>query len=239
MQQPELGTWVDAELVGQDAPHDLVGGQGIGLPASAVQAQHQLGVELLLQRVIRDQLAQFRDDLTVPPQMQVGVDPRRQRVQPLVGQGRNLPVAQHLRGDVRQRLSPPPPEGLAQQAGRLGPGPGLRGRVAPGGQHAELADIQPRVVDLDQVSRRPRLDQAGARGAQRRAQPLNRTVQCAPGPRRWPALPQRLGQGVHADHPPGAQQQRRQEHALPGRRHGDLARAVTHPQGPEQPEVHG
>ena len=145
MQQPELGTWIDAELVGQDVPHDLVGGQGVGLPAGAVQAQHQLGVELLLQRVIRDQLAQFGDDLTVPPQMQVGVDPRRQRVQPLVGQGRNLPVAQHLGGNVRQRLSPPPPEGLAQQAGRLGPGPGLRGRVAPGGQHAELADIQPRV----------------------------------------------------------------------------------------------
>jgi hypothetical protein len=48
MQEPELRTWIDAELVGQDTPHDLVGGQGVGLPAGAVQAQHQLRVEGLL-----------------------------------------------------------------------------------------------------------------------------------------------------------------------------------------------
>ena len=239
MQSLEFGTWIDAELVGQDAPHDLVGGQGVGLPAGAVQAQHQLGVELLLQRVVRDQLAQFRHDLTVPPHMQIGVDPRRQRMQPLVGKVGNLTVAQDLGGHVRERFPAPPPERLAQQAGRLGPGPGLRGRMAPGGQRAELADIQPGVVDPDQVPGRPGLDQAGAGGAQRRAQPLNRAVQCAPRPRRCLALPQRPGEGVQADHAPGAQQQRRQEDALPGRRHGDLARAVPHPQRPEQPELHG
>jgi hypothetical protein len=48
MQQPELRTWVDAELVGQDTSHHLVGGQGVGLPAGAVQAQHQLRVKRLL-----------------------------------------------------------------------------------------------------------------------------------------------------------------------------------------------
>jgi hypothetical protein len=189
--------------------------------------------------VIRDQLAQFRHGLTVPPQMQIGVDPRRQRVQPLVGQRGNLPVPQHLRGHVRERFAAPQPQRLPQQAGRLGPGPGRRGRMAPRGQRAELADIQPRVVDLDEVPGRPRLDQAGARRAQRRAQALDRTVQGAARPGRRPALPQRLSESAQADHLPGVQQQRRQEHALPGRRHGDLARAVTHPQRPEQPEVHG
>ena len=87
MQEPELGAGIDAEFAGQDAPHVLVGGEGVGLPAAAVQAQHQLRVELLLQRVSRDQLAQFRHDLAVPAQVQIGVDPRGQRLQPLVFDG--------------------------------------------------------------------------------------------------------------------------------------------------------
>ena len=94
MHEPELGTGIEAQLVGQDAPHVLVGGEGFGLPAVAVQAQHQLGVELLLQRVRPDQLAQFRHHLTVPAQVQVAVDPRDQRLEPLVLDRGNLPVVQ-------------------------------------------------------------------------------------------------------------------------------------------------
>ena len=63
MQEPELRTGIDAQLARQDAPHVLVGREGVGLAAAAVQTQHQLGVELLLQGVSRDQLAQFRQDL--------------------------------------------------------------------------------------------------------------------------------------------------------------------------------
>ena len=96
MQHPELGTRIDAKLIGDDAPHVLVGGQGVGLPAAAVQAQHQLRVELLLQRMGRDQPAQFRRDLTMPAQMQIGVDPCDQGLQPLVFERGNLAVAQQL-----------------------------------------------------------------------------------------------------------------------------------------------
>jgi len=94
VQEPELGTGVDAELVGQDAAYVLVGGEGVGRPAAAVQAQHQLRVELLLQRVRHDRLAQFRHDLPVPSQVQVGVDPRGQHLQPLVFDRAYFAVAQ-------------------------------------------------------------------------------------------------------------------------------------------------
>ncbi len=181
MQEPELGTGIDAKLVGQDAPHVLVGGEGVGLPAAAVQAQHQLRVELLLQRVSRDQLAQFRHDLTVPAQVQVRVDPRDQRLQPQVFDGRDLAVAQQLRGHVGEGLAAPQPERLPQQAGGVRPGPGLGGGVPARGKRAELADVELGVADRDQVTRRPRLDQPGAGRAQRRAQPLDGTVQRAPG----------------------------------------------------------
>ena len=145
MQEPELGTGIDAKLVGQDAPHVLVGGEGVGLPAAAVQAQHQLRVELLLQRVRRDQLAQFGHDLTVPPQVQIGVDPRDQRLQPLVFERRaprgRAAAARARRRAARRATTPSAsrsrPAACAQAAG-------LGGRMAARGEHAELADVEAR-----------------------------------------------------------------------------------------------
>ena len=238
MQQPELGTGINAKLLGHDPPHVLVGGEGVGLAATAVQAQHQLRMELFLQGMSRDQLAQFGHDLAVPPQAQVGVDPRDQRLQPLVFQSGYLTVAQQLCGHVGEGLAAPQRERLAQQRGSLPPGSGLGGRMAARSEHAELADVELAVVDLDQVTRRPRLDQVGAGRTQRRAQPLNGTVQRTPRPGGQLAFPQRLAQRVQADHPASVQQQCGQQHPLPGRRHGYLPCAVPDHQGPEQPEVH-
>ncbi len=238
MQEPEPGAGFEAQLPGHDAPRVLVGGQCVGLPAAAVQAQHQLRVELLLQRVGGDQLAQFRHDLAVPPQLQIGVDPRGQGLAPLVFEGGNLAVAQQRRRHVSQRVAAPQSERLAKQAGRLHPVAGLGGGMAARGEHAELADIQLVVADADQVAGCPGLDQLRTGRAQRRAQALNGTVQRAPRPGRRLAFPQHPRQRVQADHPPGAQQQPRQQHPLPGRGHRYLPRAVPDDQRPEQPEVH-
>ena len=159
--------------------------------------------------------------------MQIGVDPRDQRLPPLVFDGGSLAVPQQLRGHVGERVAPPQPERLPQQAGGLRPGSSRGGRMAARGEDAELADVELAVVDPDQVTRWPRLDQASAGRAKRRAEALNSTVQRAPRPRRRLAVPQHLGQSVQADYPPGAQQQRRQQHTLPGCRHGYVPRAVT------------
>ena len=227
MQEPELRTRIDAKLGRQDAPHVLVGGEGVGLPAAAVQTQHQLRAQLLVQRVSRDQLAQFRQDLTLPAQVQIRVDPGDQRLQPLVLDGGSLAVPQQLRRHVGQRLASPQPERLPQQAGRLRPGAVSGGRMTARGQRAEPADIELGVVEPDQVARWPRLDQVAAGPAQRRAQALNGTVERTPRTGRRRAFPQRLGESVQADHSPASQQQRRQQHTLPWRGHGNVSRAVT------------
>ena len=238
MQQPEPGAGLQAQFPGHDAPRVLVGGQRVGLPAAAVQAQHQLRVELLLQRVGGDQLAQFRHDLAMPPQVQIGVDPRGEGLPPLVFEGGNLAVAQQRRRHVSQRIAAPQPERLAEQAGRPHPVSGLGGGMAARGQHAELADIQLVVGDADQVTGRPGLDQLRPGRAQRRAQALDGAVQGTPCPGRRLAFPEHARQGVQADHSPGAQQQPRQQHPLPGRGNRYLPRAVPDDQRPEQPEVH-
>ena len=94
------------------------------------------------------------------------------------------------------------------------------------GQRAEPADVELGVVDPDQVARWPRLDQIGAGPAQRRAQALNGTVERTPHAGRRRAFPQHLGESVQADHSPGFQQQRREQHPLPWCGHGHVSRAV-------------
>jgi len=96
-----------------------------------------------------------------------------------------------------------------------------------GGERIELLRINLVRVDSQPVTRRPGLDQVGAGRSKRRAQALNGAVQRAPRTRGRLAFPQHLGQVVQADHAPAAQQQRRQQHPLPWRGHGHIARAVT------------
>ena len=184
MQQGQLGTGIDAELIGQHAAHVLEGGQRVGLPAAAVQAQHELRVELLLQRMRRGQLAEFGHDLAMPAEVQVGVDPGDQRLHPLVLDGRHLAVPQQLRRHVGQRLAAPQRERLAQQVRRFRPAASLGRGVATRSQHAERPYVQLAVLDRDQVTGRLGLDQVGPGRPQGRAQPLHRAVQRTPGPGR-------------------------------------------------------
>jgi hypothetical protein len=184
-------------------------------------------VKLLLQRVRDDQLAQFRHYLGVPPQVQIGVDPLHQDLQSLVRDGGNRAVPQQLRGHVGERLAAPQPQCLPQQASGLRPVSGLGRGVSAAGERGELTEVKLAVRDVDQVTGRSRLDQAGAGGVQCRAQPLYGGMQRAARARRGPAFPYCLGESLHADHSPGAEQQRREQHPLPRRRHGHISRAIA------------
>ena len=154
LQPPELGAGVDAELVGQPAAHVLVGGQRVGRLAAAVQAQHELSVELLLQRMRGNELAQLGHQLAIPAQPQVSVDTQGQRLEPPLFQGRHLTGPQQRRRHVGQRFSAPQAEGLPQQAGGLVPAAGRGGGLALGDQRAERAHVQVAVADLDEVAGR-------------------------------------------------------------------------------------
>src|SRR6266540_3298331 len=52
---------LDAELVDQGLPGGAVGGQRLGLPAAAVQGEHELAVQVLAQRVLAHQRLQLTD----------------------------------------------------------------------------------------------------------------------------------------------------------------------------------
>ena len=141
-------------------------------------------MELLLQRVRCDQLAQLRHHLTMPAQLQVGVDAGGQRLQPLVHDRRHLAVPQQQRWHVGERLAAPQRERLAQLVGRFRPAASLRRGVATRGQYAERPYVQLGVPERDEVAGRLGRDQVGPGRAQGGAQPLHGAVQRAPCPGR-------------------------------------------------------
>ena len=57
---PQLGSGFHAELVDQRGARPLEGAQRVGLPSRAVLREHQVGPESLLQRVLRNECLELR-----------------------------------------------------------------------------------------------------------------------------------------------------------------------------------
>ena len=93
---------IDSQLLGKGGAQPLVGGERVGLAPAAVQRQHQLGVDLLIQRVIGHHRGQVGHDLLVPAQ-------RQQHVGALFGGG-------------GAQLAKPDPLGLGERPGDPGEG---------------------------------------------------------------------------------------------------------------------
>jgi hypothetical protein len=99
---------VDAELAGEQVADAPVGGERLGLPAAAVQRQHELAVQPLPQRMLAGQLFQLAGERVVPAQRQVGVDPRLQRGQPQLLQPGRLGPGERVVGQIGQHRATPP-----------------------------------------------------------------------------------------------------------------------------------
>ena len=104
-----------AELIHEHPAGALVGGQRLGLPAAAVQRQHQLGMETLTPGVIVRQLGQLADQLGVQPAGQPGVHPPFLGLHPQRVQPRHLGRDEHVGGHVHERVPAPQADRLAQQ----------------------------------------------------------------------------------------------------------------------------
>jgi hypothetical protein len=73
---------VDAQLLGQGLAGPSVGLQRLGLPAGAVQGQHEQPVQPLVQRMPGDEGLQLADELGVAPEGQIGLQAGLQGAQP-------------------------------------------------------------------------------------------------------------------------------------------------------------
>jgi hypothetical protein len=101
-------TGIYPQVLREGVPQPLVGRQRVRLPSAPVERHHQLGVDLLVQRVLGGHLLQFGQQLQMFPGGQPGLgqrspDPLEQQVQPS-----RLLLKPGQPGHVRQR--PPAPQ---------------------------------------------------------------------------------------------------------------------------------
>ena len=106
--------WVDAQLLSKRLADPPIGLQRLGLPTRAVQAEQELLVQLLTQRLPRDQRLQLPDQLGVPPEGQIGLNPGLQDGEPLLLEPGALGLRERLVGELRQRRAAPQLQRLAE-----------------------------------------------------------------------------------------------------------------------------
>lgn len=184
-------SWVIAsQLLHERPPRVPVGGERFGLPAGAIQRQHELGAQPLTQRVFRGQLAQLANEVAVAAQVQFEVD--------AVLQDREPPLVEACRRDLHDPAVHP---GRRWTLPKRQPGAQItsgvldavfRGRrPAAHGEPLEAPDIQVVVGDAEDVPGRACDDGAGdARGGQDTAQSRDADLHLTPGGRGRPIVPE-------------------------------------------------
>jgi hypothetical protein len=205
---------LERELVGKETAALLVHVQRVGLPARAVEREHQLAAQALAERIRRHQLLQLRYDLGVSAELELRLDALLQRAEPQLLEALGLGAREVLVAKVGKRLAAEERERAPQKLG-----PRVRVRLPPGLRHqrvetAEVAVLRPQAK---RVSRWARLDRLRSEQLpERRHVPVQRLRHRL----RRLRPPQGLDQLVCTDHLAPAQQQQREQRPLlrPGRR---------------------
>ncbi len=117
----QRGARVDAELVGQGRAGPAEGGEGVALPAAAVEAEGQQPPALLAQRILAGEGFEVGHGLGVQAESQPRVGVPLARHQAQLGEPAHLGLGPLLLGEVGVGGAAPEPErGLKAQARRLG-----------------------------------------------------------------------------------------------------------------------
>jgi hypothetical protein len=161
LELPQLGARRQSELVAQEPARLPVGGERIGLAAGAVQREHQLSSQPLLQRRGGDQPLQLHDDLGSTAERKLRVDPLHIRRQTQLLQAPDLGVQLVDPRKAGERRAAPQVEGLAQPR-RGGRRVGMREqRAALLDQPLEHHRVELLGLELEHVSAAARSEHLG------------------------------------------------------------------------------
>ena len=171
----------------------LVHAERVGLAPTAVQREHQLGVQLLVERMIPGERLQVRQELSVLAEREPGLDERPGGPQPQLLQAPRLFLQPGQASDVGQR--PPPPQ--RQRVAQL-----LFAGVASGldalpDKPFSGRDIGVHPARIEQVPRRARHDRVAA--AQHLTQVRDVALQGVDRRRGRLVTPDHVGEPVAAD----------------------------------------
>ena len=130
LELPELGAGLDPELLDEARAGVLVRLESLCLASRALEREHQLAPERLAQRMLADERLELADDVAVPSQLEIRVDPLADGDEPQLVEATDLRLREVLEGELGQ--SRPAPEGeragesLAALLGRQPPRVGER-----------------------------------------------------------------------------------------------------------------
>ena len=144
----ELIVRLEPELLVQQPPARAIDLERVRLAAAAIEGQHQLAAEALALPVLAHEPLELRNQLRVPPQREVGLDPLLECGQPLLLEPRSLGAGEGV-VQLGQRRSSPQGQPLPEQPGSL------RGllRTRRRDQLLETMEVELAVADADEVAR--------------------------------------------------------------------------------------
>ena len=143
MKLPQRGARLDAEPVHERDARGLVDLERLGLPARAVQGEHQLGAEMLAERIGACESVELADQLRVAAVGEIALDPLLETGEAKLLQACDLGFGEAPVGEVGQRVSSPERERLRRLP------------VVP--QELETAEIELLRPEPQQISARLRL----------------------------------------------------------------------------------
>ena len=113
-QAPQRLARLDPELLDERPSSVLVDVERLRLTAATVEGEHELRAQPLLQWVLRDERLELRDEVDVPAERQVGVDPLDQRAQAKLLEPTDLVLGERLVGELCEWRAAPHRERFAQ-----------------------------------------------------------------------------------------------------------------------------
>ncbi len=231
LQALQLLARLEAELLRQLAPRGAVGVECLGLPARAVQREHQLAAKRLPERGARHERLELADELGVAPEREVGLDALLEDRQPQLLEPGDLHLREGLVREVRQCRAPPQRQRLAQ----LGGGRLRVGRPRLGHELLEASEVELAGLDAQHVAR-----PVGGEPAlsQQLAQPRHVDLHGLRRGGRWRGPPELVDQAVGGDELVGLEQQQGEQRALPDPAERERPVLLGHLQRPKQAKVH-
>ncbi len=131
VQATELGTGLDADLLHEHAARIAIGGQRLSLPSGAVEREHALDVQPLLERMSRDERFELPDHLQVPSADEVLVDGQLAGAKPQLLEPADLGSRERLADDVGQSVAAPEGERFARRSVRAAAARGVDEALEP------------------------------------------------------------------------------------------------------------
>ena len=146
----ELRTGFDSELVDEAGACVLVHLEGLGLPARAIEREHQLTAERLAQRMLAGEPLELADHVAVQPELELGVDALADHDEPKLLEPSDLRLREVVECELRERRPAPQRErGLQKRA------PLLRGKPPRVGERVlETTRIDLIRSDVEHIARR-------------------------------------------------------------------------------------